>query len=174
MKLKIRNSLAFVLCSTLLWSHSVFSQNNAELLRNLANQIYPGGQEPKPGNDGALNQNTGGGDFGFKEFKIGKSLRELPVKNCKPVAPGFDASYSICQTKNPETTMGGIPVRVSRLLSIAIEFQDISGNWIRVAVGVQDQPQVIKVRMQEVKRRYPSSRVRAVDEGTGALIDLIG
>ena len=59
-------------------------------------------------------------------------------------------------------------------MSIAIEFQDISGNWIRVAVGVQDQPQVIKVRMQEVKRRYPSSRVRAVDEGTGALIDLIG
>lgn len=81
----------------------------------LPTKYIPGGQEPKPGNDGALNQNTGGGDFGFKEFKIGKSLRELPVKNCKPVAPGFDASYSICQTKNPETTMGGIPVRVSRL-----------------------------------------------------------
>ena len=48
-------------------------------------------------------------------------------------------------------------------MSIAIEFQDISGNWIRVAVGVQDQPQVIKVRMQEVK-----GAIRRV--GSGQLI----
>lgn len=59
-------------------------------------------------------------------------------------------------------------------MSVAIEFQDVTGNWVRVAVGVQDQPQVIKVRMNEIKRRYPNSRVRAVDERSGGLIDLIG
>ena len=59
-------------------------------------------------------------------------------------------------------------------MSVSIEFQDITGNWVRVVSNVQNQPQVIKVRLQEVKRRYPSSRVRAVDEGSGALIDLVG
>lgn len=58
-------------------------------------------------------------------------------------------------------------------MSVAIEFQGITGNWVRVAVGVQNQPQVIKTRMNEIKRRYPSSKVRAVDERSGALLDMI-
>ena len=32
-------------------------------------------------------------------------------------------------------------------MSVSIEFQDITGNWVRVVSNVQNQPQVIKVRL---------------------------
>ncbi len=58
-------------------------------------------------------------------------------------------------------------------MSVAIEFQDITGNWKRIQTNVSDNSQIIQTRMNEVKRMYHKSKVRAVDENTGRLIDLL-
>lgn len=58
-------------------------------------------------------------------------------------------------------------------MAVAIEFQDLTGNWVRVQHNVQNNGQVIKVRMNEIKRQHPNSRVRAVDENTGQLLDIL-
>lgn len=58
-------------------------------------------------------------------------------------------------------------------MSVVIEFQDITGIWKRIQTNVSDNSQIIQTRMNEVKRMYPKSKVRAVDEKTGRLIDLL-
>lgn len=56
--------------------------------------------------------------------------------------------------------------------SVNVEFQDVTGNWITVSV-TENQPQLVLLRMKEIKRLYPDKRVRAVDAQTGALIDVL-
>lgn len=54
---------------------------------------------------------------------------------------------------------------------IEIQLQDESRNWRTMAVTVNVSA-IIRARMDEVKRQFPSNRVRAVDAG-GRLVDLI-
>lgn len=58
-------------------------------------------------------------------------------------------------------------------MAVAIEFQDLTGNWVRVQSNVQNNPLVIKIRLQEVKRQRKNSKIRAVDEATGQLLDML-
>lgn len=58
-------------------------------------------------------------------------------------------------------------------MSVAIEFQDITGSWRRIQTNIPNNAQIIQVRMNETKRLYPKFKVRAVDEKTGQLIDLL-
>ena len=53
---------------------------------------------------------------------------------------------------------------------VEIQLLDENGNWRTMAVTVNDSQQ-IRARMDEVKRQFPSSRVRAVDAG-GRLVDV--
>ena len=53
---------------------------------------------------------------------------------------------------------------------VEIQLQDESGNWRTMAVTVNDSQQ-IRARTDEVKRQFPSGRIRAVD-ARGRLVDL--
>jgi hypothetical protein len=54
---------------------------------------------------------------------------------------------------------------------INIQAQDSSGNWRTYAV-TNNNPQQIRVRMEEIKRQYPNYRVRAVDN-FGVVVDIL-
>lgn len=56
--------------------------------------------------------------------------------------------------------------------SVTLQYQDISGNWVTISVGVDPNPTVIKMRLDELASRYRGKRVRAIDGQTGAIIDL--
>lgn len=60
----------------------------------------------------------------------------------------------------------------SSLIRIDIQTQDKSGNW-RTCSSTQNNPQMIRARMDEVKRQFPDQRVRAIDEN-GRMIDMLG
>ena len=53
---------------------------------------------------------------------------------------------------------------------VEIQLQEESGNWRTMAVTINDSQQ-IRVPIDEVKRQFPSSRVRAVDAGGLGLSD---
>ena len=53
----------------------------------------------------------------------------------------------------------------------AIEYQDVSGNWI-TSVTVPNEPPVVLNGMKSVAVLYPGKRVRTVDED-GRLIDIL-
>lgn len=54
---------------------------------------------------------------------------------------------------------------------IYIQIQSEDGNW-QTYVTTENQPPVITNEMQELKRRYPEKRVRAIDE-SGRLVDFL-
>ncbi len=54
--------------------------------------------------------------------------------------------------------------------SVEVQLQDESGNWRTMAVTVNVSA-IIRTRMEEVQRQFPSSRVRAADGG-GRVVDL--
>ena len=54
---------------------------------------------------------------------------------------------------------------------IAIQYQDVLGNWI-TSVTVPNEPPVILSGMKSVAVLYPGKRVRAVDQD-GKLIDIL-
>lgn len=56
--------------------------------------------------------------------------------------------------------------------SATLQYQDISGNWVTISVGVDANATVIKMRLDELQSRYRGKRVRAIDRQTGAIIDL--
>ena len=53
-----------------------------------------------------------------------------------------------------------------------IQYQDVSGNWVTISVGVDANATVIKMRLDELQARYRGKRVRAIDSQTGAIIDI--
>ena len=55
---------------------------------------------------------------------------------------------------------------------VFIQAQDKSGMW-RTYQTTQNQSQLILIRMQEIKNRYPDFRVRAVDKD-GRVVDILG
>jgi hypothetical protein len=55
---------------------------------------------------------------------------------------------------------------------IHIQAQDSSGMW-RTYQTTSNNPQMILIRMKELKDRYPTFRVRAVDKD-GRVVDLYG
>ena len=56
--------------------------------------------------------------------------------------------------------------------SATLQYQDISGNWVTISVGVDPNATVIKMRLDELEVRYRGRRVRVIDSQTGAIIDL--
>jgi hypothetical protein len=54
---------------------------------------------------------------------------------------------------------------------IAIQYQDVLGNWI-TTITVPNQPPVILNNMQSVAVLCPARRVRAIDQD-GKLIDIL-
>lgn len=59
-------------------------------------------------------------------------------------------------------------------MSIAIDMQNAAGTWVRVTSGLQDNVQVVRVIMGEVKRLYQVEKLRAINERTGATVGLVG
>ena len=53
-----------------------------------------------------------------------------------------------------------------------LQFQDISGTWVTISVGVDPNDTVINMRLNELQKRYVGKRVRAIDSETGAIIDI--
>jgi hypothetical protein len=56
---------------------------------------------------------------------------------------------------------------------IVIEVLGIDNNWRRVEGGIQNRPQTIVRSLDNVKRRYPKSRVRAIGQTTGRFYDML-
>lgn len=54
---------------------------------------------------------------------------------------------------------------------IEIQLQDTTGNW-RTYMTTMNQPQLITIRMRELKSQHPKNKVRAID-ANGRLIDLL-
>lgn len=46
---------------------------------------------------------------------------------------------------------------------IRIQIQDKTGNWITIMTGVQNQDQVLKLRLDEAGKRSPTGRARAIN-----------
>jgi hypothetical protein len=55
---------------------------------------------------------------------------------------------------------------------VEIQAQDTTGNWRTYHITNINNSQVVLIEMRSLKRRYPDSRVRAVDR-SGRLIDLL-
>ena len=53
-----------------------------------------------------------------------------------------------------------------------LQFQDISGTWVTISVGVDPNDTVINMRLNELQKRYVGKRVRAIDSETGSVIDI--
>lgn len=56
---------------------------------------------------------------------------------------------------------------------IRIQIQDKTGNWITIMTGVQNQDQVLKLRLDEAGKRSPTGRARAINSA-GGIVDLRG
>lgn len=56
--------------------------------------------------------------------------------------------------------------------SVTLQYQDISGNWVTISVGVDANATVIKMRLDELHARYRGKRVRAIDSQTSMIIDI--
>lgn len=63
-------------------------------------------------------------------------------------------------------------IRKEEMNSAFIQAQDHSGMW-RTYLITQNQTQLITARMNELKKRYPTFRVRAVDKD-GRVLDILG
>jgi hypothetical protein len=54
---------------------------------------------------------------------------------------------------------------------VFIQIQDISGNWQTIS-QTPNQSQIIMIEMQNQKRQFPNSKIRAVDP-LGRLVDIM-
>ncbi len=59
-------------------------------------------------------------------------------------------------------------------MSIAIDMLNSAGHWERVTSGLQDNVQVVRIIMGEVRRQYQVEKLRAINERTGATVGLVG
>lgn len=55
-----------------------------------------------------------------------------------------------------------------------IQRQDRDGTWLDVHLLNNPTDKEVAVRLREAKRTYAQNRVRAVDQGSGTLVDLLG
>lgn len=56
---------------------------------------------------------------------------------------------------------------------VIIQAQDASGNWNGRSQVPTTSPGGIRNEMEQMKRQYPESRIRAIDSQTGALYDFL-
>lgn len=59
-------------------------------------------------------------------------------------------------------------------MAISIDVANADGGWVRVTQGIQNQQSAIKVAMAEIRRRFGGQKVRAVDDNTGATVQILG
>lgn len=56
---------------------------------------------------------------------------------------------------------------------IEIQFQSLSGNWTTITVTDNISTNIADA-MRQAKSQRPDCRVRAIDQGTGQLVDMLG
>lgn len=64
-------------------------------------------------------------------------------------------------------------VNEDKLEDIAIEILGNDNQWRRVTGGIFNRPQSIVYALDNTKRRYPKSRVRAVGQDTNKFYDML-
>ncbi len=57
--------------------------------------------------------------------------------------------------------------------TIAIEFQQPSGNWSRINTGIANNDQQIAHALKNAKRTRPNARIRAVGAESGRVYDML-
>ena len=57
--------------------------------------------------------------------------------------------------------------------NVLIQVQDVNYNWLTIQSCGSSTDTEIRRRMLEVSRSYPNKRVRAVTQGTNAIVDIL-
>lgn len=55
---------------------------------------------------------------------------------------------------------------------VEIQMQDITGNW-RTYGLVMNVPAIIRSNMLQLQSQFPDSRIRAIDQNTGSVVDIL-
>lgn len=57
--------------------------------------------------------------------------------------------------------------------TIAIQIQDVNGNWLTTQITNTKHDQYIRSLMETAQKSHPGKRVRAID-GSGRILDILG